>query len=120
MTQQTRTWIARDTCVRRRTLTCALAGLAAMIVLAPMTVSNSAQAEDGKPGVPTWQSVLALQLKDEYRCDLEKVLFDRDVEAGGQVAKEGRARCIDGREFDFSRPSAHEKFKIRLCLPTVC
>ncbi len=97
-----------------------LAAMAGGVVLASLTGPVPTHAEEDKLGTPTWQSVLALQLKDEYRCDLDKVLFDRDVEAGGKVAKEGRARCLDGREFDFSRPSTHEKFNIHLCQPTVC
>ncbi len=103
-----------------RALNGALAAALAGILLASAVGTNLSHAEEAKPGTPTWQSVLALQLKDEYRCVLDKVLFDRDIEAGGKVSKEGRARCLDGREFDFSRPSTHEKFDIRLCLPTVC
>lgn len=104
----------------RRALKGALAAGLSGILLASAGGANLAHAEEAKPGTPTWQSVLALQLNDEYRCVLDKILFDRDIEAGGKVSKEGRARCLDGREFDFSRPSTHEKFDIRLCLPTVC
>jgi hypothetical protein len=90
--------------------------LASPPVLAVDEIKPAAQ----EVATPTWQSVLTLQLNDEYNCILDKVLFDRDVEVGGHISKEGRARCLDGREFDFSRPSTHETFEIHLCLPTVC
>lgn len=99
------------------------AGLVCMVctlLLMPAFGVPDAHGEETKPSAPTWQGVLTLQLKDEHRCDLDKVLFDRDVEAGGRVSKEGRVRCLDGREFDFSRPSTHETFDIRLCQPSVC
>lgn len=102
---------------RARGFTDWLMGMAVcLLVLAPV----GAQGEEAKPSAPTWQSVLSLQLKDEYRCDLDKVLFDRDVDVGGRTSKEGRVRCLDGREFDFSRASTHEKFVIHLCQPAVC
>ncbi len=90
------------------------------LVIVSVAGTHSAQAEEPTASTPTWQGVLALQLKDEYRCDLDKVLFDRDLDAGGRSSKEGRIRCLDGREFDFSRPSTHEKFDLHLCQPTVC
>lgn len=96
------------------------AGLVSALLLMPVVATPRAHGQEAKSGVPTWQSVLTLQLKDEQRCDLDKVLFEHDVEAGGRVSKEGRVRCLDGREFDFSRPSTHEKFDIHLCQPTVC
>lgn len=97
-----------------------LIGVGAVLLLLSGAGTLGAHGEEAKDGAPTWQSVLALQLKDEHRCDLDKVLFDRDVEVGDRIAKEGRARCLDGREYDFSRSSAHESFDIRLCQPTVC
>ncbi len=32
----------------------------------------------------------------------------------------GKARCYDGREFDFSQKKSHLKFDIKVCEPTVC
>lgn len=107
-------------CWYRITRRVAWLAIAVALALSLAPVGSAVRAEDAKPETPTWQSVLALQLRDEYRCDMDKVLFDRDVDVAGRVSKEGRARCLDGREFDFSRPSTHEKFDIRLCMPTVC
>lgn len=95
-----------------------LAALAIVALVSGLTASAGAQQAPAAP--PPWHSILALQLKTEYRCDFDKVLFDRDIEVGGRVSKEGRARCLDGREFDFTRDAAHEKFVLKLCLPTVC
>lgn len=97
-----------------------LGGLILACLLALASPSATAADDVSKASPPAWHAILALQLKDEYRCDLDKVLFDRDVEAGTRKSKEGRARCIDGREFDFSRDGTHEKFTLRLCSPTVC
>lgn len=92
-------------------------GLAAASALTMITTSaDRSHAEE----TPQWQSILALQLRDSHRCELDKVLFVHDVPAGSSVATEGRARCLDGREFDFSRDREHEKFTLRLCQPTVC
>jgi hypothetical protein len=96
--------------------------LAASACLAIITAAAPiGRAQTGKPAdTQSWQAILSLQLKSEYNCDFEKVLFDRDVEVGQRITKEGRARCLDGREFDFSRDATHEKFILRLCMPTVC
>lgn len=91
----------------------------AAVCLGAVAVSGPAAAEE-KATVPQWQSILALQLRDTHKCDLDKVLFSRDVRVGDEVSTEGRARCLDGREYDFTRDRAHEKFTLRLCQPTVC
>ena len=67
-----------------------------------------------------WLPVLKQVLAAERKCDLGELLWARDVPVGGSVALEGRVRCLDGREFDFSRPRPHMRFEVRLCLPTVC
>ncbi|MBL8565728.1 MAG: hypothetical protein JNM89_08435 [Hyphomicrobiaceae bacterium] len=93
------------------------------IALAALLASGGAMAQEKKPEaapVPAWQSILALQLSSAHKCDLDKVLFFHEVPVGETVSTEGRARCLDGREYDFSRERAHEKFTLRLCQPTVC
>lgn len=67
-----------------------------------------------------WLSVLRLQLLDNNHCQIDKVLFSREMTLGTETGLEGRLRCLDGREYDFTRQRAHEKFDIRLCQPAVC
>lgn len=69
---------------------------------------------------PVWRITLGQQLLGERRCKLDKILYVRRRGVSGEAVLEGRARCGDGREFDFTRPYQHGKFKLRLCLPTVC
>jgi hypothetical protein len=124
MTQNTQTRNAYASAGRwPRPLKLSLASAATaviMLVSPPALAADEVKPAAQEAATPTWQSVLTLQLNDEYNCILDKVLFDRDIEVGGHISKEGRARCLDGREFDFSRPSTHETFEIHLCLPTVC
>lgn len=76
---------------------------------------------DTSPGAgEPWLGVLKAQLKDNSNCRLDRVLFAREVKLGADVGLEGRARCLDNREYDFSRQKPHQKFDIRLCQPTVC
>lgn len=89
--------------------------LAATLVALMMPLPVGA-AEDSA----VWASVLRLQLQDNNNCRMEKVLFARELQLGGETGLEGRIRCIDGREYDFTRQRRHEKFDIRLCQPTVC
>lgn len=93
-------------------------GLALAAAVA-LPLANAA-AQDEKKEPPAWQSILALQLSSGHNCDLDKVLFVHEVPLGETVSTEGRVRCLDGREFDFSRDKRHEKFTLRLCQPTVC
>jgi hypothetical protein len=67
-----------------------------------------------------WEVVLAAQLESERGCKLAKVLDARDFELGGKQGKSGKIECLDGRQFDFTRPSQQVKFEIRQCEPTVC
>lgn len=70
--------------------------------------------------VETWQSVLKQVLAVEKKCQLHEIEWVREVPVGGHVGLEGRVRCADGREFDFTRPRPHMKFEVQLCQPTVC
>lgn len=66
------------------------------------------------------RTLLELQLKDAYKCELSEILFSRELEIGGQKSLEGRIRCKDQREVDFTQASPNQKFQLRLCQPTVC
>ncbi|MGD9785365.1 MAG: hypothetical protein AB7U49_11830 [Hyphomicrobiaceae bacterium] len=103
----------------RRLMLCTRIALAtaACACLLPATAPH-AQGTSEDPS--QWQSVLALQMQEKFNCQFEKVLFVREFELAGKTKMEGRARCVDRREVDFSRNSPHEKFDVRLCEPTVC
>ena len=68
----------------------------------------------------TWESTLRLQLEDEKRCQLQTFVSVRELPMESLGGLEGRVRCVDGREFDFSRQKSHQKFELRLCQPAVC
>jgi hypothetical protein len=63
---------------------------------------------------------LERQLRVERDCRIEHVVSVREFELAGRPALEGRVRCFDGREFDFTREQAHLPFRIYLCQPAVC
>jgi hypothetical protein len=68
-------------------------------------------------------SALALlrgQLEQGYGCELAQVLAVREIPIGDDIGLEGRVRCTDVREYDFSRTRSGQRFDIRLCQPTVC
>jgi hypothetical protein len=64
--------------------------------------------------------LLGQQLKAEKNCDFREVLTYHELPLGDEVAVDGRASCLDGREYNFSRKRPHQKFDIELCEPTVC
>lgn len=86
----------------------------ALAALAGVGAGISAHAEE------SWQVALRLQLDEEKRCRLEAYISVRELPADAVGGIEGRIRCVDGREFDFTRPRTHQKFDIRLCQPAVC
>jgi len=67
-----------------------------------------------------WRAVLKAQLKTEMTCDLNEVLAYQEIPLGGDRGVDGRISCFDGREFNFSRKSATQKFSIELCAAAVC
>lgn len=67
----------------------------------------------------SWEILLKYQL-EAVKCDLDTILSVREVPVGNIVGLEGRVRCIDRREFDFTRDSPNDRFRVRLCEPTVC
>lgn len=89
------------------------AGAAALMLLSS---APGQAAEDEESWVPALRHVLTA----EKKCDLGSILWTREVPVGSTVTLEGRIRCLDGREFDFTRPRPHMKFDVRLCQPAVC
>lgn len=68
----------------------------------------------------SWLTLLKLQLADGYGCAFDSLLYWRHVPAGRDNGTEGRVRCLDRREFNFTRTNEHVRFTIRLCQPAVC
>lgn len=77
--------------------------------------SVSASAED-----PPWRSILEQQLDKEKGCQVNFLTNIREFELAGEAVIEGRAHCVDGRQFDVTRKKKHLPFEIRLCEPTYC
>lgn len=67
-----------------------------------------------------WRSILRQQLLSQYGCRLERFVLERQVPLGGDITREGRIQCVDGREIDYAQPNILLKFELRLCNPTVC
>ncbi len=76
--------------------------------------SHPARAEE------VWETALRLQLEAEKKCELAVIISVRQIPIGGLDGMEGRVRCVDTREFDFSQQRPHQKFTLQLCQPAVC
>jgi hypothetical protein len=72
------------------------------------------------PDDARWRILLKDQVKSEKNCDLAEVLTYSELKIGDEIAISGRISCIDGRQYDYSRPRPHQKFELRLCEPSVC
>lgn len=91
-----------------------IAGVAVALAIVPACAHAAAGGE------PSWLPLLRQVLAAEKRCNLEHVVWVRELPVGDSIALDGRVRCYDGREFDFARPRPHLKFEVRLCQPAVC
>lgn len=67
-----------------------------------------------------WRAVLKAQLKTEMTCDLNEVLAYQEIPLGDEKGVDGRISCFDGREFNFSRKTVTQKFRLELCAAAVC
>jgi len=67
-----------------------------------------------------WEQVLAQQLDLEQKCVMTSTYNVQEWQLGDQMVLSGKARCYDGREFDFSQKKNHLKFDIKACEPAVC
>lgn len=72
------------------------------------------------PADARWRTVLKDQVKSAKNCDLAEVLTYSELKIGDEIAISGKISCIDGREYDYSRPRPHQNFEFRLCEPSVC
>lgn len=90
---------------------------AASIVTLVLALASAGPADGDEA---SWMPALRHVLAHEETCKLGEVLWRREVPIGKETVLEGRARCLDGREFDFTQRRPHMKFDVRLCQPTVC
>ncbi len=67
-----------------------------------------------------WEQVLSQQLALEQKCVLTGTYDVQEWPLGDATVRSGKARCYDGREFDFSQKKNHLKFDIKACEPTIC
>ena len=87
------------------------------LVAAVLAAANAAIAT---AAMEPWEQVLALQLELEQKCTMTGTYNVQEWSLGNEVVLSGRARCYDGREFDFSQKKNHLKFDIKACQPAVC
>ncbi|MEZ5842722.1 MAG: hypothetical protein R3D27_03180 [Hyphomicrobiaceae bacterium] len=108
--------------IRKKHLALTLLAAAAVVVAALALKPRLAGGEGDKPKAEdnTWRTILTQQLMGERQCKLDHIVAVRRFQLAGSEAVEGRVRCSDGREFDFSRAKVHLKFELRLCQPAVC
>jgi hypothetical protein len=94
----------------------------AVLSLCAGIASGAPQAADDplEHNAEHWRAILKAQLKTEMTCDLNEVLAYQEVPLGDDRGVDGRISCFDGREFNFSRKSATQKFSIELCAAAVC
>ena len=88
--------------------------LAAVILLILFVARPAAAQEEA------WQIALRQQLKAEQGCDLAFIVNQKEFKLGDDTKLEGRLRCADGREYDFTRDRQHQKFTVKLCQPSFC
>lgn len=97
-------------------------GLRTAMLVLTLTVPAalvSAQEPDAPTKGNPWRMILEQQLK-EKACDLMELLMFDEFKSGDVIVIEGKVTCQDGRQFNFSRPHPHSRFKIDLCEPAVC
>jgi hypothetical protein len=97
-----------------------LAGQLAVVAMAQSAVSEEKPAGAEAELNAAQETLLRSQLEEHYKCELGEILFLRKFELGGDTKLEGRVRCTDQREVDFTQNNPHLKFELRLCQPTVC
>ncbi|MEZ5923223.1 MAG: hypothetical protein R3D57_02450 [Hyphomicrobiaceae bacterium] len=67
-----------------------------------------------------WLILLKEQLVTEKKCFFEHIVNIRTFELAGAEVIDGRVRCMDGREYYFTRPKPHLAFELRECEPALC
>jgi hypothetical protein len=86
----------------------------------PVLVRGEEKPDIQPPADNRWRVVLKDQVKADKNCDLAEVLTYSELKIGDEFGISGKISCVDGREYDYSRPRPHQKFEFRLCEPSVC
>jgi hypothetical protein len=71
-------------------------------------------------GDEQWKWLLESQLRSEVRCDLAGTLYVREMPGSEGITRSGRAKCVDGRLYDFSQDKPHSRFTFKICDPVAC
>jgi hypothetical protein len=74
----------------------------------------------GAAALEPWEQLLSQQLDQEQKCMMAATYDVQEWPLGNEMVLSGKARCYDGREFDFSQKKSHLKFDIKACEPSVC
>jgi hypothetical protein len=90
------------------------------VSVVPFLASGEENPDIQPPADSRWRVVMKDQVKADKNCDLAEVLTYSELKIGDEVAISGKISCVDGREYDYSRPRPHQKFEFRLCEPSVC
>lgn len=91
-----------------------------LVSLASLPVRGEEQPDIQPPADARWRIVLKDQVKTAKNCDLSEVLTYSELKIGDEIAISGKISCVDGRQYDYSRPRPHQNFEFRLCEPSVC
>ena len=85
-----------------------------------VTLAAAGIAASGARAAEPWEQVLSQQLDLEQKCVLTHTYHVHEFPLGDETVLAGKARCYDGREFEFSQKKNHLKFDIKACEPTIC
>lgn len=91
-----------------------------LVSAVPSLARSEQQSDIQPPADARWRLILKDQVKVDKSCDLAEVLTYSELKIGDEVAISGKISCLDGREYDYSRPRPHQKFEFRLCEQSVC
>lgn len=94
--------------------------ISGLFALMPIAVAQEENQDIQPPADARWRVVLKEQVKTDKNCDLADVLTYSELKIGDEIAISGKISCVDGRQYDYSRPRPHQKFEFRLCEPSVC
>jgi len=92
----------------------------ALLAALPFAASGEDNPDIQPPADTRWRILIRDQLKSEKNCDLADVLTYSELKIGDEIGISGKISCVDGRQYDYSRPRPHQKFEFRLCEPSIC